>query len=164
MDWVFFAKITLISSLKWKPIISQTYYQHTDSNNPNPNPNLKKKFSTTIWRTMFQAPSEPRPALPGILRSVGRPQTNRLFSSHCVKKVHGISWRILIFIHLPKLFSPDPRAQGSGLGTGTHVTFSEELSHPIPRYILIAKVSLSSLSTLFWRFAWYCHYPFWHKS
>ena len=92
---------------------------------------------------MFQAPSEPRPALPGILRSVGRPQTNRLFSSHCVEIVHGISWRILIFIHLPKLFSPDPRAQGSGLGTGTHVTFSEELSHPIPRYILIADAFLT---------------------
>merc|ERR1719500_730336 len=53
---------------------------------------------------LSMAPSEPRPALPGILRSVGRPQTN----------------------------SPDPRAPGSGLGTGTHVTFSEELSHPIP--------------------------------
>merc|ERR1712130_763603 len=48
--------------------------------------------------------SEPRPALPGILRSVGRTQTN----------------------------SPDPRVPGSGLGTSTHVTFSEELSHPIP--------------------------------
>merc|ERR1719264_453523 len=53
---------------------------------------------------LSMAPSEPRPALPGILRSVGRAQTN----------------------------SPDPRAPGSGLGTGTHVTFSEELSHPIP--------------------------------
>merc|ERR550532_2925119 len=53
---------------------------------------------------LSMAPSEPRPALPGILRSVGRAQTN----------------------------SPDPRAPGSGLGTSTHVTFSEELSHPIP--------------------------------
>merc|ERR1712130_335509 len=60
--------------------------------------------------------SEPRPALPGILRSVGRTQTN----------------------------SPDPRVPGSGLGTGTHVTFSEELSHPIPSVSPAKEVSITN--------------------